>query len=723
MNSTKMMTRALLSAALLCMSHTMLAQSTTQGALAGTVFDATDAAVPGAKITIHNNSTNADTITTSGSAGEFKAPGLMPGSYTVTITASGFELLRSPKVIVEVNETTEFTEHLTIGGESTVVEVSAAAPVLNFESAEYGGHLENNEIENIPVNNRRWSTLTLLTPAATVDTNGYGLISFRGISPLLNNIQIDGADDNEAFFSEERGRTRAGYSTSQAMVQEFQVNTGVYSAEYGRAVGGVVNSVTKSGGNTIHGEAYFYNRKSSRAAFVPLSSNTVYNPTTGAYVTSPFKPSDNRNEIGLQAQGPLKKDKLFWAYAFDEYRRNFPGDAKANNPASFFATPTAATLTLLASRLTVAQGTTVSSATAGTDYNNQLQALLGDLGAVPRIGDQEINTPKIDWQINPKEHVSFLYHRLNWDSPGGVQTQGTNTYGIDTFGTDFVHLNYGLTKLDSVLTSRITNEVRYQYGRELLDEGRQKPSAYTNQYLTNPTGIPTEVALYTTLGFTLGTPYYSFRPEYPDERKWQVGDTASYVLGRHDIKFGEDFVHNHDVQNNLYASNGIYTYSSIVNYMTDVLAPGAKTCDSGGSSTGTVATGFYPCYSGYVQSFGQPSLAIATQDWGVFVQDDWKVSPRLTLNLGARYDYEKLPAPFAPNTAVVQTTTTPSDRNNISPRIGLAWDPYGKGQTTVHAGFGIFYGRIFNSLLLNALENTGAGVSATGASTSQASYS
>ena len=688
------------------------AQSTTQGAISGTVFDATNAAVPGAKIAIRNNGTNAETTLTSGSAGEFKAPELTPGNYTVTITAGGFKPVRSNSVTVQVNETTEFNEHLTAGGDTEIVEVTAATPVLNFESPEYGGHLDNVEIENIPVNNRRWSTLALLTPGATVDTSGFGLISFRGISPLLNNVEIDGADDTEAFFSEERGRTRAGYSTSQAMVQEFQVNTGVYSAEFGRAVGGVVNSVTKSGGNALHGEAYFYNRKSSRASFVPFSTNTTYNAATGAYVTTPYKPSDNRNELGFQAGGPIIKDKFFWAYAFDEYRRNFPGTAKANVPGTFFAAPTAANLTLLSTRL----GTT--STNAATLYNNQLLALLGDLGSVPRFGDQEINTPKLDYQLNQKEHVSVLYHRLRWDSPGGVQTQGTNNYAVDTFGTDFVKLDYGLAKLDSQFTSRLTNELRYQYGREYLFEGRQKPSAYSNQFLTGVSGVPPEVALNTSQGFYLGAPYYSFRTAYPDERKWQIGDTASFVFGKHDIKFGVDFVHNYDLQNNLYESNGYYTYSSTVNFISDILSQ-KGTCDSGGTGTGA-----FPCYSSYAQSFGQPILNLATADYGVFVQDDWKVSPRLTVNLGVRYEYEKLPAPFAPNAAVSQTTTTPSDKNNIMPRIGLAWDPYGLGKTTVHAGYGIYYGRIYNALLLNALENTGAGVSANSTtSTSQAAYS
>lgn len=216
---------------------------------------------------IHNNGTNAELRLQTDSAGLYRAPQLLPGSYTVTITAPGFSEERAKNVTVEVNLATSLDVHLKNGTENQTIEVTAAAPVLNLNDATFGGHLSNTESESIPINNRRWSTLALLTPGATIDTNGYGLIQFRAISPLLNNVEIDGADDNQGFYAEERGRTREGYSTSQAAIREFTVNSGAYSAEYGRAVGGVINSVTKSGTNNLHGELYFYNRDSSRSAF------------------------------------------------------------------------------------------------------------------------------------------------------------------------------------------------------------------------------------------------------------------------------------------------------------------------------------------------------------------------------------------------------------------------------------------------------------------------
>ena len=193
---------------------------------------------------------------------------------------------------------------------------------MNYESANFSSNINLIELENVPINNRRWSALALSTPGVTVDTSGFGLISVRGISTILNNVEIDGADDNQAYFSEERGRTREAYSTSGSAVREFAVNTGVYPAEYGRAAGGVVNSVTKSGTNELHGEAYFFDRESNWAAY--SAEATLTKLVNGANVTSPIKPEDLRKIYGFTAGGALIKNKLFWIYTYDQHTHVFP---------------------------------------------------------------------------------------------------------------------------------------------------------------------------------------------------------------------------------------------------------------------------------------------------------------------------------------------------------------------------------------------------------------
>ncbi|MDP9122808.1 MAG: carboxypeptidase-like regulatory domain-containing protein, partial [Acidobacteriota bacterium] len=156
---------AMLLAVLCTATHAVLAQSTTQGGIAGTVFDSTDAVIPNATILIHNNGTNAEIKLQSDGSGVYKAPQLAPGTYTVTVSASGFSDVRSSALVVQVDQVTEFNPHLATGAESTVIEVTTQTPVLNFESSAFGGHLQNTEIENIPINNRRWSGLAITTPA------------------------------------------------------------------------------------------------------------------------------------------------------------------------------------------------------------------------------------------------------------------------------------------------------------------------------------------------------------------------------------------------------------------------------------------------------------------------------------------------------------------------------------------------------------------------------
>jgi hypothetical protein len=745
-----------LSIALLCVTATVVtAQSTTQGAIGGTVFDSTGAAVAGATITIHREATNAEVVVKSDASGNFVDPLVEPGTYTVTVAASGFEGYDAKSVIVQVGQTTTLLPHLTTGAATTTVQVTAEAPVLNFDSPDFASNINSRAIEEVPINNRRWSALALSTPAVESDSSGFGLVSVRGMSTILNNVEVDGADDNQAYYSEERGRSREAYSTSANAVREFQMNTGVYAAEFGRAAGGVINSVTKSGTNQLHGELYFFDRESNWNAYNNYTTNTVAVYGNGGTIptgfTFPhFKPEDLRKVYGFTAGGALIKDKLFWIYTYDQQSHINPGVSKASNPANFFLQPDAPTTSgantvtvagvtytcqlttgylqqtsagaavaapaIDAQACTLAAREALTSYSAGANaYSTGLASFLPDLGRVPRAGYQEINTPKVDFQLNSKEHISVLFHRLRWDAPGDVQTATSNAYAIDSWGTDFVKLDYGVAKLTSMITPTISNEVLYQYGRELNDEGQQPLSDYTKANLagTGPSGVNyTEVSLFSGTGFILGSPYYSYRKALPDERKWQVEDTLYLSHGNHTFKFGVDLLHNNDQLNNTFESNGVYTYGFVGNYLADIHSKGGvSTCNSASSPAGSAtinAVGSYQCYSQFQQGFGNPVFGINTFDWAVFAQDNWKVTPRLTFEMGVRYDYEAVPTPIIPNPAVPQTANHPSDKNNVGPRLGFSYDLFGNGKSVIRGGYGMYFGRMTNGILLNALLNSGS---------------
>src|SRR5467141_4990264 len=493
------------------------AQSTTDGAIGGTVLDSSGAAVPNAKVTVKNSGTNAEETLMTDDTGYFRVGKLQPATYSVSVEAQGFAPFRAENVIVQVGSITDISARVNVASAGATIVVSAEVPQVNTNSAEFAPTIDQNAISNLPINGGRWSSFALLTPGAVNDASGFGLISFRGMSTLLNNNTVDGGDNNQAFFSEERGRTRIGYSTAKAAVQEFQVNTSNYSAEYGRAAGAVINTVTKSGTNQYHGEVYFYDRDNSWGAINPFT--TLTDKTT--LVTSPYKPVDVRKMYGFGVGGPIKKDKIFFFFAFDRYDRNFPGTAKAASPAAFFALPlqiltTAYTIDgttncfqanaksnintgnpnpFTTGSTAVPNGLNVATATQGactlisnlslpdyatgvSDYNAGLSGLTGEIGPVPRKGQATIFFPKLDWQISSRHHATFEVNRTRWFSPAGIQTQASNTFGVASFGNDYVRDTWGVAKLYSSFTSTLSNEARFQYGRDFEFEFAQPPTPY-----------------------------------------------------------------------------------------------------------------------------------------------------------------------------------------------------------------------------------------------------
>ena len=693
-----------------------LAQSTTDGAIGGTVYDTNGAVVPNAQVVVHNNGTNAEKTVTTDATGNFRVNSLQPGTYTVTVSEKGFASFKSPQVTVQVGSVTDVSPRLSVGATETV-EVSGETPQINTTSPDFAPTINQTAIDNLPLNGGRWSSFSLLTPGAVSNSSGFGLISFRGISVLLNNNTVDGADNNQAFFSEERGRTRIGYSTPQAAIEEFQVNTSNFSSEYGRAAGAVVNTVTKSGTNNLHGEVYAFDRDNGFGATNPFTVITTQD-ATGAFNTVPYKPTDKRWITGFALGGPALKDKLFWHMTFDYYHRNFPGTAVPSRPSAFFATPTCYN----ANPTTPFNGTTVcdSSSTLGTFssrifggnnlannqsglnlWNQDLGGLASMLGPVPRNGESFIMLPKVDWNMSQKNHVSFELNRMRWASPAGIQTQATNNNGIASFGDDFVKDTWGVAKLDTFFTPNLSNQVRFQYGRDFEYEFTQKPTPYEVANLvntpsfTNPLGLPPQVSI--TNGFTFGVPSFLQRPAFPDESTTQIANTTSWTRGKHNVKFGMDVRHVNDLSQNLRNQFGSYSYGSLLAYFSDLNKP--KTC------------GGLPCYNsnGFSQAFGPLGFEFSTNDYGFFVEDNWKFLPRLTLSLGVRYDYEQLPNVFNNliNPDIPQTGHMPRDQNNIGPRVGFAYDVFGNSKTVLRGGYGVFYGRVINSTIFSALTATG----------------
>ena len=685
-------------------------QSTVSGAIGGSVSNPNKEVVPGAAVTVRSTETNKEDSATTDDQGRFRVTNLPPGIYGVTINAAGFGPYSQDRVVVEVGRVTEIDPTLSIGPVQGTVEVTSEAPVINTSQQDFSTNVNQTSIDNLPSNGRRWSNFALLAPGAVPD-GPFGLVSFRGISGLLNNNTVDGGDNNQAFFSEERGRTRINYSISQSSIREFQINTSNYSAEYGRAAGGVVNAVTKSGTNEFHGDAFFYLRDERFNARNPSTFQTIILPG-GARDIIPLRPEDNRKQFGGTVGGPIIKDRLFFFFSYDQQKRNFPGVAGPSDTA-FFSRVDSPNLR--------ARGLTDPQILAGVAY---LQSLTGE---VLRRGDQTLILPKMDWRINDSNTLTGTYNRLRWNSPAGVQTGAIVTRGRASFGDDLVDVDSLTLRLSSTLSPTLLNEARFQYGRDF--ERQIAPPPAPGEPTTAPGGASPSVGI--TGGFTSGKPTFLDRRAFPDEKRWQYADTMTVTRGNHTVKFGADINYVTDVNDNLFTEAGSYFYTTINDFIVDhtnFTSNGALRTAGRLCSTSTRLAG--QCYSGtYNQGFGPPRFEFATTDYNFFFQDDWRVSPRLTLNLGLRYEYQKMPEPQIPNAAfdadpqfTTKTSVFPADKNNFGPRFGFAYDLTGDGKTSLRGGYGIYYGRIQNSVISNAITNTGVPTGQIQISTTSAIY-
>ncbi len=486
---------------------------------------------------------------------------------------------------------------MTVSGTAETVTVEANAAAVETDKTDVSTTVNLNDMLNLPLNGRRWDAFVMTTPGATND-GGYGLISFRGISGLYNNNMVDGMDNNQAFFSEAKGRTRLSYGVSSEAIREFQVGTSNFSAQYGRSAGGVVNAVTKSGTNEIHGSFFYLIRDDSLNA-----KNSISAPALRA-LKLPEQPKDRRQQFGPSVGGAIKKDKLFYFLSYDQQKRVFPAVVVPYSSSFLTGTGTA------------------------PGYNNAVNFFKSLTGPQDRQGNQWLGLSRIDWNATPRNQISTTVNILRWDSPNGIQTAPTHGYHESANGPDIVKTETLITRWTAVVTPSMVSELRFQWGRDFEAQEANGPGPYVS---------PTN-------GINFGMANYLPRAAYPDERRWQVSQNLSSLKGRHSLKFGFDFTRVNDLMINLYQGGGQYNYSTLNDFALDCSNPALplplKNCVATDTTGSAGVTGKH--YSSFNQQFDSLGLDGKTEfptiDLAFYIEDSFKPLPNLTLNFGLRYD-------------------------------------------------------------------------------------
>lgn len=624
-----------------------------QGAISGIATDPSNAAVPGAAVVIENPGLGIRRMLTTTGGGVFNAPSLVPhDGYQLTITAPGFARFENDSITVHVGQNVSIQAKLAVQSATTQVEVKDEAPIVDQVKTDVSQVIDEGQINSLPINGRRVDQFVLLTPGVVPDGT-FGDVSFRGV-PGGNNFLIDGNDTTDQFYNENAGRTRIATQISQDAVQEFQVLSDGYSAEYGRAIGGVVNTVTRSGTDDYHGSGFWYFRNRTLDARDPFTT---------------VNPPEVRNQFGGDISGPIIKNKVFFFFNTEEQLRDFPLVSSIINPS-------------------VVSGSGANAAWKNCGVSNlgtpaatpaECQAINGLLPqfftSLPRTADQQTAFGKIDWRPNEKNAFSFDMNYMHFNSPNGIQTGAVVTSGnaISSNGVDDVNVRMGRADWTFIPSGSIVNEARFGWFKD-----RQADSL--NDAILPSTGtISLSVA-----GQAIGAPNYLPRIT-PSENRYEFADNLSYTAGKHSFKFGVDYLHTEDYYSELNNGNGSYSFTNANAFALAYAGVGPTD------------------YSSLTQAFGNPAVDTVINEVDGYAQDQYRIRPNLTLYYGLRYEKNFLPQPPSQyvNSTYPETGHIAQDNLDFAPRVGFAWS-LDNNKTVIRSGYGIMYGR-YGSAILNSL--------------------
>jgi hypothetical protein len=665
----------------------------TTGTIQGTVTDANGAIMPGANVEIKNLDTNLSKTLTTDEGGRFVALALPPGRYSVTVSKTGFATAVAEQVDLTVGQALNLPVAMKVSGVEERVTITST-PTVDTVKTESSTTLNETAVNTTPILGRKFEDLLTLTPGVSVVQGPDGdEITFSGQRGVFNNVSFDGGDYNNGFFGEQLGGQRAAIDIPLDAVKEFQVVATGATAEFGRTAGGIINVISKSGTNEVHGSLFYFQRLEALSAH-----------------TSDGKPLKdfNRKQFGGTIGGPIKKNRSFFFFAFEGIRENL---SRANLSEPIGTPCSVAAPTIIANEALI-NGSADCQRLALINFIKTTRNTDEGLPVLHQINNDAF-LAKVDWDLNSSNKLALSYnfdYSKNTNQTFDVATYGNSANGIE--GPSKIN-NFNVNLFSSLSSTRL-NEAHFSYTREL----RPRNAITSN--------VPADTAMGFATTFRIGHPFF-LNPNV-DELLWRTDakDNFSIIHGNHTIKVGGEWLHTLNDQVFRGFFEGRYIFDSVTGFLRYAspaaaggFGPRAQSCTLGGVVTWVTAP--TPCPAGtagaplllYLQDGTPTGIAgvpppgkstIKNEDLALFAQDSWRVRPNFTLNYGLRWEAQIFPKPVIDPSqtaygAFINDPRFPSDgtlhspKKEFQPRVGFAWDISKQGKSVLRASYGIYYAR------------------------------